>query len=389
MKVLLAHNYYQQPGGEDRSFEAEAALLEDHGHTVLRHTVHNDLIRGMSRLALARATLWNQQEYRALRALMQRERPDIAHFQNTFPLISPAGYYAAWHEQVPVVQTLRNYRLLCPNALFLRGGAVCEQCLGRTPPWPGVRYGCYRGSRLQTAGVAAMLTFHRWRKTWQEQVNCYIALTDFARQKFIQGGLPAEKIAIKPNFLTVPPEVRFGGDYALFVGRLSPEKGLDTLLEGWERLPASIPLRLAGDGPLGPVVRARVEAADRIAWLGRQSPEEVQRLMLKAAFVVVPSRVYETFGRVAVEAFACGTPVIASRLGALAEVVADGRTGLHFTPGDAADLAAKVAWAWEHAEEMAAMGRNARAEYEAKYTPERNYEMLMAIYRTAIARAKG
>ncbi len=389
MNILLIHNHYQQPGGEDAVFAAEAALLREAGHHVVTYTRSNDEAHALGawgRLALPTRWIWARDTVRALRQIIAREKPDVAHFHNTHFMISPAAYYACREAGVPVVQTLHNYRLLCPNALFLRGGAVCELCPGRTPPWPGVFYGCYRASRLQTAGVAAMLTFHRWRKTWQEQVDCYIALTDFARQKFIQGGLPAEKIVVKPNFLTASPEVRFGGDYALFVGRLSPEKGPDVLTAAWDGL--NVPLKIAGDGPLGPAIRARAEASDQIVWLGQQPPGAVLSLLRQARFLIVPSTWYEGFPRTIAEAFACGTPVIASRLGALAEIVADGRTGLHFTPGDAADLAARVAWAWEHPEEMAAMGRNARAEYEAKYTAERNYALLMDIYQAAIERAK-
>ncbi len=391
MNILLIHNHYQQPGGEDAVFSAEGALLREAGHHVITYTRSNDEVRALGawgRLTLPARWVWAGDSVRALRQLIAREKPDVAHFHNTHFMISPAAYYACREAGVPVVQTLHNYRLLCPNALFLRGGAVCELCLGRTPPWPGVRYGCYRGSRLQTAGMAAMLTFHRWRRTWQEQVDCYIALTEFARQKFIQGGLPAEKIAVKPNFQPDPGEGLGREPFALFVGRLSVEKGLDVLAAAWEKL--NVPLKIAGDGPLRATLAAQMTPPRQgtVTLLGQQPHAAVLNLLRQARFVVVPSTWYESFPMVVVEAFACGTPVIASRLGALAEIVADGRTGLHFTPGDAADLAAKVAWAWEHPEEMAAMGRNARAEYEAKYTPERNYEMLMAIYRTAIARAK-
>jgi len=391
VRVLLIHNHYQQPGGEDVVFAAEADLLRAAGHHVSTYTRSNDEVRALGawgRLALPARWIWARDSVQALRQIIAREKPDVAHFHNTHFMISPAAYYACRAAGVPVVQTLHNYRLLCPNALFLRGGAVCELCLGRTPPWPGVVYGCYRASRLQTAGVAAMLTFHRWRHTWQEQVDGYIALTDFARQKFIQGGLPAEKIAVKPNFLPDPGEGQGREPFALFAGRLSAEKGLDVLAAAWEGL--DVPLKIAGDGPL----RASLERQTAITCpaivtlLGQQPHAAVLSLLRQARFLVVPSTYYESLPTTVLEAFACGTPVIAARLGALAEVVADGRTGLHFTPGDAADLAAKVAWAWAHPEEMAALGRNARAEYEARYTPERNYELLMAIYRAAIERAQ-
>src|SRR5215212_4268687 len=251
MKILLAHNEYQQPGGEDQIFRSEAALLEAHGHQVLRYAAHNDRVAGMNPVALAGSTVWNRASYRELQSMIRRERPQVAHFHNTLPLISPAGYYAAKAEGVPVVQTLHNYRLLCPNALFFRDGHVCEDCQGKLVPWPGVLHACYRESRPASAAMAAMLTTHRALQTWTEQVDVYIATTEFAREKFVQGGLPAEQLVVKPNFLhPAPSPGQVRGDFALFVGRLSPEKGVGTLLETWKRSRVRVPLKIVGDGPL-------------------------------------------------------------------------------------------------------------------------------------------
>ena len=387
MKVLLVHNRYQHPGGEDVVFAAEVELLTRAGHRVIQYVRWNEEIatRGwLGRARLAASTLWARDSYHAVRDLVRRECPDVAHFHNTFPLVSPAAYYACREGGVPVVQTLHNYRLLCPAATFLRNGRPCELCLGRGVPWPGVLHRCYRRSRAASAVVAAMLVYHRSRRTWSDQVNCYIALTEFSRQKFVQGGLPADRTIAKPNFVYPDPGPRrTEGRYALFVGRLSAEKGLTTLLEAWKRVPVPVPLVLAGDGP----ERARLEAAasdvGSVRFLGRLSREAVIAAMHQASFLVFPAECYENFPLAIAEAFACGVPVIATRLGAMAEIVADGRTGLHFAAGDPDDLAAKVVWALSHPHEMEAMGRAARAEYEAKYTSERNYEMLMEIYERA------
>src|SRR5262249_37589860 len=231
MKVLLCHNYYQQPGGEDQSFAAEADLLEAHGHDVVRFTVHNDAIDQMSRWEVARKTVWNRQTYTQLRELIRREKPSIMHCTNTFPLISPAAYYAARAEGVRVVQALRNYRLLCPNGLFLRNGRICEDCLGKAVPWPGVLHRCYRHNRSASSVVAGMLGVHRWLKTWTRTVSRYFTLTEFARRKFIAGGLPGDRITVKPNFVHPDPGMGTGrGGYVVFAGRLSPEKGVETLL---------------------------------------------------------------------------------------------------------------------------------------------------------------
>jgi len=381
--VLIVHNFYQQPGGEDAVFRAEADLLRSRGHEAVAFVEDNARLNGVNPLKAAVDAVWSREAKRHIRRLIKENKPDVAHFHNTFLRISPAAYYACREAGVPVVQTLPNYRLVCPGALLMRDGRVCEDCLGQAVPWPGVVHGCWRGSRMQTAVVAGMLTFHRLLKTWQEQVDVYIALTEFARRKFIEGGLPAKKIVVKPNFVHPDPGEREApGRYALFVGRLSPEKGLGTLLKAWRSL-KGIPLKVVGDGPLREQVQGVATGDGSVKVLGRRSNEEVIALMKGAHCLVFPSECYENFPMSVAEAFACGVPVIASRLGAMAEIVEDGRTGLLFEPGNAEDLAEKVAWAWAHPREMAEMGREARREYEQKYTAEKNYEMLMAIYERA------
>jgi glycosyltransferase involved in cell wall biosynthesis len=382
------HNRYQQPGGEDQVFAAEGALLEAHGHRVLRYTLHNDQINGLSRSTLARTTIWNDKVYKELRALFREERPDVAHFHNTFPLVSPAAYYAAKAEGVPVVQTLHNYRLLCPNALLMREGRVCEDCVGKTLPWPGIAHACYKGSALSSAGVAAMLTFHGVKRTWKEAVGVYVALTEFARRKFVQGGLPAEKVVVKPNFVHPDPGMGDGrGDYILFVGRLSQEKGVGTLLAAWEVLKEKAPLKVVGDGPLAPKVEKAAErSGGAVEWLGRQPRERVLALMKEARALVFPSMWYEGFPMVIGEAYAVGLPVIASDLGSMSSLIRHEQTGLLFVPGDPKDLAAQVERVFVRPSELERMRGEARAEFVAKYTAIRNYQWLMDIYRTAIER---
>ena len=387
VKILLIHNEYQQPVGEDQVFAAEANLLEDHGHEILRYSVHNDQIARMNPVSLAGTTVWSRSSYRELKALVRREQPDIAHFHNTFPLISPAGYYAAKAGNVPVVQTLHNYRLICPNALFFRDGHVCEDCLGKTPPWPGVLHACYRGSRQASGAVAAMLTAHRLLRTWTRMVDVYIALNEFARGKFVQGGLPAEKIIVKPNTYPDPGQHETVRNNALFVGRLSVEKGIDVLLEAWERLGDRMKLTIVGEGPMADVVAERTRRLENVEWLGRRPKEEVLELMKRAGMLVFPSVWYEGFPMTIVEAYGVGLPIVASNLGSLATLVEPGRTGLLFRPNDPGDLAAKVRWALDHPNELDNMRRGARKEFEAKYTAEQNYGRLLGVYRVASERA--
>lgn len=385
MKILSIHNTYQIRGGEDESRESEERLLRAKGHDVDVYEESNDRIATLKPWAVAGRTIWSREAHQHVTHLLNAASYDLIHVQNFFPLISPSVYYAAKDAGVPVVQTIRNYRLLCPNGLFFRDGQVCEDCMGKFVPIPGIVHACYRENRLASATTAAMLTVHRMLRTWHEKVDVFIALTEFARQKLIEGGLPAEKIVVKPNFVYPDPGVGEGnGGYALYVGRLSVEKGLDTLLQAWTQLKGALPLKIVGDGPLADQVREASQTMSTVEWLGRRPAQEVYDLMGNAAVLIFPSKWYETFGRVAVEAFAKGTPVIASKIGAIAELVDHGRTGLHFQPGHAEDLVNQVEWLMTHPQELSKMRQEVRAEFETKYTAADNYQRLMNIYQLAL-----
>ena len=386
MTIIVAHNFYQQPGGEDEVFAAEVDLLRRFGHNVHTFTMDNHRVNAMGRARALAATIWNRDSYRALRELVSRTGATIVHFHNTFPLISPAGYAAARDAGAAVVQTLHNYRLICPCALLLRHGHPCEYCVGRAFAWPGVAHGCYRGSRPATAAVAGMTAAHRLRGTWESAVDVYIAPTEFARTKLIQGGLPAGKIVVKPNFVDPDPGVGTGcGGYALFVGRLSHEKGVETLLDAWRELGDSVPLKIVGDGPLSSLVGQAAASQPNIEWLGRRPLAEVYDLIGNATVLVSPSRCYETFGRVIVESFAKGTPVIGPGHGASADLIRHEVNGMLFEPGSAHDLANCVRTLCGDPQMQARMRSVARREYELHYTGPRNHEQLSEIYARAIA----
>lgn len=390
LKIILVHNSYQQQGGEDVIFEQERKLLEDAGQEVIAYRRSNyevEKFSGAGRLTLIQRTIWSNHTYKEFSQLLRQEKPDLVHVHNTFMMISPSIYSACHHAGVPVVQTLHNYRLLCPGTNLFRDGKVCEECVDHSL-LRGVLHGCYRDSRAATATTALMLGVHRALGTWQDKVSAYIATTEFARRKFVAGGLPADRVHVKSNFLDVDPGPKKEvGDYALFVGRLSPEKGGDILLDAWERLSLPIPLQIIGDGPMR--LRLEAQAAQRglsnIQFRGQAPRSEVIDAIKKARFVIVPSQCYENFPVTIAEAFACGTAVICSGHGGMQEIVTDQSTGLHFTPGEPADLAAKAHWAWKHSAKMEEMGRSARLEYEARYTSERNYTILAGIYAQAVS----
>jgi glycosyltransferase involved in cell wall biosynthesis len=378
LRVLVVHNGYQQRGGEDEVVEAEASLLRRNGHAVELYRRHNDELREMRALAAAKDTVWSSRTRADLARIIPEFRPDVVHAHNTFALISPSVYAAVAQARVPVVQTLHNFRLLCLQAMFLRNGQVCEDCLGRFP-WRGLLHRCYRGSVPHSAVLAAMIGLHRAIGTYRKKVTRYIALTDFSRTKFIAGGLPGERIAVKSNFAEVPvldDRPRAG---ALFVGRLSPEKGTRVLARAAARGQSRIDV--IGAGP----ERPSLEAASGLRLLGWQNRETIYARMREVSYLIVPSICYENFPLTVVEAYANGLPVIASRLGAMAELVQDGETGLLFEAGNAEDLAERMAWAEAHPGDLARMGRAARREYELKYTPATNYEALMGIYRAAMS----
>lgn len=386
MRLALVHNFYQRPGGEDQVFDAEGRLLEAYGHEVVRYTAHNSEVDHMGQLALAKATIWNGSQYIKLRELFRKAQPAVVHVHNTLPIISPAVYYAARAEGAVVIQTLHNYRVSCLNGLFLRNGRTCEDCLGKVVPWPGVVHACYRGSHTASGAIAAMLAFHKLRGTYHLAVDKYIALSEFSRQKFIEVGLPKDKLVVKPNFVAPDPGIGEGrGGYALFVGRLSEEKGISTLLAAWKDLSRRLPLKVVGDGPASDSVRAASET-NNIEWLGHQSREAVFSLMKEAFLLIFPSVSYESFGLTIVEALATGTPTVASALGSMSTLVEHRRTGLHFEPGNSDDLVVQVQWALDHPDEIAAMRLKARSEFEAKYTSQANYRMLLDIYELALAR---
>jgi glycosyltransferase involved in cell wall biosynthesis len=389
MRVLVVHNSYQKPGGEDVAVAQESLLLGSHGHQVIAYSRSNDELKNLSsmqRLLFVKDLVYSFDSKYEIEMLLRKEKPDVVHVHNTFMMISPSVFDACQEAGIPVLQTLHNYRLLCPAWTLSRNGKVCEDCV-EGGLWHGIRHGCYRESHAMTAAVAAMLKFHRISGTWSNSVDGYVALSEFARRKFIEGGLPANKIYVKPNFVESDPgEKREPGSYALFVGRLSLEKGVQTLLSAWTQMSQSYPLVVIGDGPLRESLEAEVAKQNfsSVTFKGWLPREQTIEAMKNSAFLVVPSLWYEGFPMTIAEAFACGTPVLCSKLGGMQEIVDDGRTGLHIEPGNAEDLASKVTALLAQPEKIAQMGIAARWEYKSRYTAATNYSLLMQIYEQSI-----
>ncbi len=385
MKIILCHNHYRQPGGEDCVVRDEENLLRSNGHEVIRFTRDSNSIKGRGGIKTAIGSIWNSRTARELRELVKVERANIVHFHNTVPMISPAAYWAARSAGAAVVQSIHNYRQICPKGTFVREGKVCEDCQGKAFAWPAIKNKCYRESRLGSATLATGAFVHRMMGTYRRKVDRYIAMTQFAKLRSVAGGLPEHLIDVKPNFVIPDPGLSNSySQHAIFVGRLSEEKGVDTLLEAWRQLGDEIPLKIIGDGPMSQQVLRATKENRAIHWCGQQPWEHVIDEIGKARVLVFPSNCFETFGRSMVEAFAKGTPVIGSKLGSMAEIIDDGRTGCHFNPGDADDLAAKVRHLCDEPFRLEMMRREARLEYEMHYTAKTNYELLMEIYDRAI-----
>jgi glycosyltransferase involved in cell wall biosynthesis len=386
MKVLVYHNYYQHRGGEDQFFEDEANLLESCGHEVIRHTIHNDEISDRRLLSVAARTLWNKEACKHLTELANNHRPDVLHVVNTFPLFSPAIFHAAKKLNLPTVASIQNYRMFCAQAMCFRDGKACEDCLGKIP-WRAVKHGCYRGSRAGSAVVAGMQMLHRQLRTWQNCVDVICIASDFSKSKLVAAGCDPNQMMKKPNFVSVDPGPQQGeGKFALFVGRLAGEKGVDTLLEAWEKHQLPYPLKIVGDGPDADLVKRAAEQNSNIEWVGRVPNEEVYDWMGKAACLIFPSVGYESMPKTLIESMAVGTPVIGADTASVPEVVLDGQTGHVFKGGDADSMAEKVKLFFDRPNEWPQFRTNCRRSFEDRFTADTNYRQLLNIYREAMRR---
>lgn len=390
MRILMLNNKYLLHGGEEVVFGNEVDLLRANGCEVDTFVVDNTEVAKIGKLRTGINALWSTDMYRQMRRRLQEKQYDVVHVHNYFPLFSPSVYYAAHAEGVPVVQTLHNYRLLCPVGTFFRDGRVCEDCLGKRIPWRGVYHACYRNSRCATAAVASMLALHRALGTWQKMIDAYIVLTRFELRKISEGGLPANKAFIKPNFLADPPPAGpGGGGYAVFIGRICEEKGIRTLLKAWRKIGSRLPLKILGTGPMVAEVEETVRRLEGVEYLGFQQKERIYELVGEAECVVVPSQWYEGQPVVVIEALALGTPLILSDIGPMSEFIDHEESGLLFESGNADDLVAKVDWFLENRANVPDMRKRVRFLFDKRHAPNRNFEIFMDIYHAAMRRAAG
>ncbi len=391
MKILIIHNHYLERGGEDAVFESERKMLRNNGHQVHSYERSNSEIRQFGFFQklkfVFKDIFWSKEIYNEISEIIKNFNPDIAHIHNPFIMMSPALYAALKDKNVPIVQTLHNYRLGCFNGLFYKNGQVCEQCL-KWGSFLGVIRKCWRKSFLQSMLFYKLRRKYNKLKVFEEIIDRYIALSEFSRKKLIECGIPEDKISVKQNFIESPfQSKRIPGEHVLFVGRLSDYKGIKTLIKAFQALP-EIKLKIVGDGPLKKDLKFSLCQNENIEIMGSKFYEETLNILKDSAFLVFPSECYENMPRTIIEGFACGVPVVASDIGAIPELIKNGETGLLFSAGDANDLYEKIRYLIQNKELVERMGKIVFNVYKEKYTPDKNYNMLMDVYKKALAVSK-
>lgn len=392
MRILLVHNRYRSaaPSGENRVVDQEGEALEALGHQVMRFGRSSDEIDRWSlakKASLPVRTIWSRETSRDLTEVLREHRPEVVHVHNTFPLLSAAVLYACRDARVPLVATLHNYRLACANGAFFRQGSVCHDCANGLPV-PALRHGCYRESRAATAPVALAMSVHR--RAWRSLVSAYIFISASQRDLLRDVGLGPDRVFVRHNL--IPSRIRPQATRTptvVYAGRLDEAKGVRLLMAGWDRYrkqagEPGLKLVIAGGGPLGDEVTAWASDRPSVELKGIVSSDRCAELLSQARAVLLPSAWEETFGLVAVEAMAAGTPPIAAGHGSFTELIASGVDGVLFSPGDPAALGLAIADVERNPEQYEGLGDQARKTYEERFDPQRSVAELLEIYRYAI-----
>ena len=390
MNILQVHNKYKILGGEWTVLHQEYELLKKN-HSVDQFIVDNniELSSVIDKLKLVYKTHYNKQAKSKISEKLKQGNYDVMHTHNFFPLLSPSIFEAAREAGIPSILSLHNFRLIHPNGLLYHNGKIDHRSINGSAyncVWDGV----YRNSKLQTAVAAHMIEYHRKHKTWQNLPSAFIALSEFSKQMFVDGGLPKERIFIKPNFIEDPLNNGSGlkiqekkENMFLFVGRISTEKGIQDLIECWIQNKIKAKLVIAGDGPLRSKLEEKSKANPSVQWLGQISREEILQKLSVAKAMLFPTRCYEGQPLIILEALSVGCPVITSKIGNPQNMIDDGGSGLHFKTGDIKDMYQKISHIYYKTANRKEMSKKARERYLQNYTPEKNLEMMLDIYKAA------
>ncbi len=397
MRILLVHNYYNSdfPSGENQAFEVEKRMLIFYGHDVEVFTYHSDTIKKSSIFTLLRVSLfvaWNPAAYIKIKKVLTQFKPDVVHIHNTYPLISPSIFYAI-SPTIATIMTLHNYRLTCANGIPFRNNKICIECINKRSIFPSLYHKCYKNSLLYTIPSATNIALHRLLKTWKNKVNSFIVLTEFQKKMIIKSGIiSSDSVYIKPNFYMGKPvatSYRDRLDYVVFVGRLSSEKGLETLIDAWCILGDNAPeLRLIGDGPLKESLEKKAAGMRSIHFLGQVDPKGVKVHIAHAKLLILPSKCFEGFPMVLHEAFAFGTPVLVSDMDPLTSIVINNVNGLIFKTNSPSSLVSTFLNAWRSPSLLRRLSVGSRHSYDENYNMDVSYKKLIQIYEQSIKVAK-
>jgi glycosyltransferase involved in cell wall biosynthesis len=389
LKILFIHNRYKQYGGEDVAVELETSILIRRGHDVKTIFFDNKAIDGFfSKIGAAFGSVYNFSSAKQVSVSIEQFKPDIIHIHNLFFIASPSILYAASKKNIPVVLTLHNYRLICANALLMREGEICELCVNKKFPFSGIKYRCYRNSSAESAVVTSITGIHKFLNTWKNKIHTYITLNEFSRSKLLHSSLdiPPNKMITKPNFVPDPGEANMQRDnFFLFAGRIVKEKGVHVLAKAFATMPEN-KIVIIGEGPELKNLQNEFKNFSNITFTGRLEKQKVNDYMKRCKAFICPSIWYEGAPLTIIEAFATGTPVIASRLGSMAETITDGFNGLHFTANDENDLCEKISLFIKETETNFTFYKNARQTYLEKYHEDIHYSAILKIYENVIAR---
>ena len=389
MRILIIHNRYQQRGGEDSVFENESSLLKKYGNSVEQLIFSNEEINSpISKIKAGISSIYNKSSAKKLDNKIQIFKPDIIHVHNFFPIASPSIFYESQKHNIPIVMTLHNYRLICPNALLFRDGKVCEECINKEFAINGVMNGCYRDSKLQTFALATMSYLHKKTKTWENRVDKYIALTNFAKNKILNSSLKLKEkqITIKPNYVNDHGFELNKDDYLIFIGRLSKEKGVDILLNAFKNSKRKIVI--IGSGPMKDIVEEYSKNYQNIEYLGFQQMDVIIQKLKKAKALIFTSVWYEGMPMTILESLSTGTPVVSTDIGGPAEIITNNKTGLIYKVGDVEDLQNSIEKLYSDNDFFKNLCINARKEFEDKFSEKQNYQKLINIYKEVIDEKK-
>lgn len=387
LRILIAHNRYRSasPGGEDRVVDQESLVLARAGHRVRRLERANDDIDHFSiakKAVIPGQVLWSKSSAKILAQVLDDFEPDVVHVHNLFPLLSPSVLLLCRQRGIPVVATIHNYRLICSEGSLFRAGAICKECVGRSP-LPAIRYGCFHGNRLATVPLALASVAHK--HVWRSMVSAYIFVSTAQKQEFVSLKLPEHRCFVKSNLALPAVPKTTTEDLVVFAGRLNEAKGLPVLMKAWDRFSTKhirpqLRLAIAGSGPLEPEVRSWAQSRPQVEFYGLQTRDQCAALMSRARAVLVPSQWPEVFGLVVAEAMAAGVAPIASAHGSFPELITDGFDGLLFPAGDVQALSEVLDRVYEAPAWFDQLGRNALQTFRRRFHPDANTELLEKIY---------